>query len=94
MWIGVPSKAVNWNWQFADATAMLDLASDVLDQRTAVESAASAAGMDPPEALRTAFEGEDGFDPLVRHWFDRLGFPSIATAVPQSANGAQSFQHA
>ena len=49
-------------WQFEDATAMLDVASDVLEQRTAVEAAASAAGMDPPEALRTAFEGDDGFD--------------------------------
>ena len=49
-------------WQFEDATAMLALASGVLDQRTAVAAAASAAGLDPPDALQTAFEGDDGFD--------------------------------
>ena len=52
-------------WQFEDASAMLDLASDVLDRRTAVESAATAAGLDPPDALRNDFEGNDGFDDAV-----------------------------
>lgn len=52
-------------WQFEDATAMLDLASDVLERRTAVEAAASAAGLDPPEALRIDFEGNDGFDDAI-----------------------------
>ncbi len=52
-------------WQFEDATAMLDLASDVLDRRTSVESAATAAGLNPPEALRNDFEGNDGFDAAI-----------------------------
>ncbi len=49
-------------WQFEDATTMLDLASEVLTQRAAVEAAAAAADVQPPAALRTAFEGDDGFD--------------------------------
>ncbi len=52
-------------WQFEDASALLDLAADVLEQRTAVEAAATAAGLEPPEALRTAFEGDDGFDDAI-----------------------------
>ncbi len=52
-------------WQFEDATAMLDLASGVLDQRAAVEAAASVAGLELPGALQTAFEGDDGFDDAI-----------------------------
>ncbi len=60
-----PIRAALRAWQFEDATAMLDLASDVLDQRTAVESAATVAGLEAPDALRTAFEGDDGFDDAI-----------------------------
>ncbi len=52
-------------WRFEDASAMLDNASDVLGRRSAVESAASAAGLEPPKALQIAFEGDDGFDDAV-----------------------------
>jgi len=60
-----PIRAALRAWQFEDASSMLDLASDVLDQRVAVESAAVIAGLEPPDALRTAFEGDDGFDDAV-----------------------------
>ena len=46
-------------------SAMLDIASDVLDQRSAVESAAAVAGLEPPKALQIAFEGDDGFDDAI-----------------------------
>ena len=52
-------------WRFEDAGAMLDVASGVLDQRAAVEAAASAAGLEPPKALQVAFEGDDGFDDAI-----------------------------
>ena len=60
-----PIRAAMRAWQFEDASSMLDLASGVLDQRAAVESAAALAGLEPPDALRTAFEGDDGFDDAV-----------------------------
>jgi hypothetical protein len=60
-----PIRAAMRAWQFEDASSMLDLASGVLEQRAAVESAATLAGLEPPEALRTAFEGDDGFDDAV-----------------------------
>jgi hypothetical protein len=44
---------------------MLDNASDLLGRRSAVGSAASAAGLEPPKALQIAFEGDDGFDDAV-----------------------------
>jgi HAMP domain-containing protein len=49
-------------WQFEDASALLDQASAVLDQRAVVEGAAGAAGLTPPTTLRVAFEDDDGFD--------------------------------
>ena len=49
-------------WQFADATTWLDAADASLDQRAAVEAAATRAGVIAPDTLRTAFEDDDGFD--------------------------------
>jgi hypothetical protein len=49
-------------WQFEDATDLLDGAAAALEQREAVESAAADAGLIAPDALRTAFEDDDGFD--------------------------------
>ena len=49
-------------WRFEDATALLDDASAVLEQRTVVTEAAVDAGVIAPDTLRTAFEDDDGFD--------------------------------
>jgi hypothetical protein len=49
-------------WQFEDATDLLDGAAAALEQREAVEAAAADAGLIAPDALRTAFEDDDGFD--------------------------------
>jgi hypothetical protein len=48
-------------WRFDTATGLLAKANAVLDQRTAIESAAKASGLTPPASLRTAFELPDGF---------------------------------
>ncbi len=48
-------------WRFEDAGALLDQATQVLDERTAVARAAAAAGLTPPTSLRVAFEGDAGF---------------------------------
>ena len=48
-------------WQFDQATRLLDDASTILDQRTAIASAAAASGLTLPTTLRTAFESPDGF---------------------------------
>ena len=48
-------------WQFDQAIQLLDSADRALDDRDAVISAATAAGLTAPETLRTAFEGEGGF---------------------------------
>jgi len=48
-------------WQFDQATALLDDARTILDQRTAIATAAAASGLTPPTTLRTAFESPDGF---------------------------------
>jgi hypothetical protein len=48
-------------WQFGQATVLLDHARTLLDQRTAIETAAAASGLTVPTTLRTAFESPDGF---------------------------------
>jgi hypothetical protein len=48
-------------WRFDAATALLDSATQVLDQRGAIEAAATAAGLTPPDTLHVAFERPDGF---------------------------------
>jgi hypothetical protein len=48
-------------WQFETATGLLDEATVVLEQREAIDAAAARAGLTPPDSLRTAFEGDDGF---------------------------------
>jgi len=48
-------------WRFDTATALLDDATRILDQRTAIEAAATAAGLTPPESLHVAFGLPDGF---------------------------------
>lgn len=47
-------------WQFDIASAELEAAADVLQQRDDVARAASEAGLVPPESLRVAFEGTAG----------------------------------
>jgi len=47
-------------WQFDSATAELEAAADVLEQREDVARAASAAGLLPPDSVRLAFEGTAG----------------------------------
>jgi hypothetical protein len=49
-------------WRFDDATTLLDQAAASLDDRAAVEMAAGQAGLITPDALRLAFEDDDGFD--------------------------------
>jgi hypothetical protein len=48
-------------WQFDTAGGLLDEAAAVLEQRDAIDTAAADAGLTPPDRLRTAFEGDDGF---------------------------------
>ncbi|MGZ8438590.1 MAG: hypothetical protein ACXWXR_08630, partial [Candidatus Limnocylindrales bacterium] len=48
-------------WRFDTATALLDGATQVLDQRSAIEAAATTAGLTPPDTLHVAFERPDGF---------------------------------
>lgn len=48
-------------WQFDQATELLDAADRTLDDRDAVLAAAAAAGLEAPDALRVAFEGQQGF---------------------------------
>ena len=48
-------------WEFDTAGGLLDEASAVLEQRDAIDTAAADAGLTPPDSLRTAFEGDDGF---------------------------------
>jgi hypothetical protein len=49
-------------WRFEDATTLFGQANAVLDERTAIEDAATAAGLETPDGLRAAFEDDDGFD--------------------------------
>ncbi len=60
-----PIRAAMRAWQFEDARALLDQAADVLEQQAIIEGAADAAGLTPPEALRLAFEGDDGFEDAI-----------------------------
>jgi hypothetical protein len=48
-------------WQFDTASGLLGEAATVLEQRDAIDRAAADAGLTPPDSLRTAFEGDDGF---------------------------------
>ena len=48
-------------WQFDEATRLLDGADVILGQRAAIQAAAAAAGLTPPDTLRDAFELPDGF---------------------------------
>jgi hypothetical protein len=48
-------------WQFQTASDLLDRAGGVIDQRHAIETAATASGLTPPDSLRAAFELSDGF---------------------------------
>ncbi len=49
-------------WRFADASRLIAHAEAALVQRTQVVAAADRAGLIAPDALRTAFEDDDGFD--------------------------------
>jgi hypothetical protein len=49
-------------WQFGTADDLLAGATRILEQKAAIEAAASASGLTPPDTLRTAFELPDGFD--------------------------------
>jgi len=48
-------------WRFDTATSLLDDATRILDQRTSISAAASAAGLTPPDSLHVDFELPDGF---------------------------------
>jgi hypothetical protein len=48
-------------WQFDEAIQLLDAADRTLDDRDAVMSAASEAGLTAPRTLQAAFEGDGGF---------------------------------
>lgn len=48
-------------WQFDAALGLIDDARAVLRQRDLIAATAAMAGLTPPDALRLAFEGEDGF---------------------------------
>ena len=53
------------SWRFDQGTELMDAATSVLELRAKVEAAASAAGLEPPAALREAFEDDDGFDDAI-----------------------------
>ncbi len=55
-------RAALRSWQFETATAQLDAAAAVLDQRAQVQAAAAAAGLTVPPNLREAFENDDRLD--------------------------------
>jgi len=48
-------------WRFDQATALLDDASTIIDQRSAIAAGAAASGLTLPGTLRMAFESPDGF---------------------------------
>ena len=48
-------------WQFGSATRLMDAARAVLRQRDLVAREVASAGLTPPDSLRRAFEGADGF---------------------------------
>ena len=49
-------------WRFDAATADLDAASAVLDERDRIAASATALDLTPPSNLKAAFEGADGLD--------------------------------
>jgi hypothetical protein len=59
-------------WQFDTATGLLGEAAVVLEQRDAIDLAAADAGLTPPDSLRAAFEGDDGFDDARAEIEDQL----------------------
>jgi hypothetical protein len=52
-------------WRFDEATGLIDGAEAVIELRERVDAAATAAGLEPPGALREAFEDDDGFDDAI-----------------------------
>jgi hypothetical protein len=65
------AKAADWElpasiraamsaWRFDTAEGLITQADQVLDQRAAIDTAATAAGLTPPSTLRTAFESDAG----------------------------------
>jgi hypothetical protein len=48
-------------WRFDQATVLLDDATKILDQRTAIAARATTSGLTTPTTLQTAFESPDGF---------------------------------
>ncbi|MEO5884871.1 MAG: hypothetical protein ABIQ58_05080 [Candidatus Limnocylindrales bacterium] len=68
-------------WRFEDATALLDGADESLGQRAAVEAAVARAGLIAPDALRTAFEDDDGFDDALAEAAAELGTIDRYTAA-------------
>jgi len=72
----VVGEAAGWNlprpirdamraWQFASATTLLDEAADILARRDEIDVAAAQVNLRPPDTLRVAFEGDDGFGDAV-----------------------------
>jgi hypothetical protein len=57
----VPIREALRAWQFETASTLIDDATAVLEQRDAINAAATEAGLTPPETLHTAFELPDGF---------------------------------
>ena len=49
-------------WRFEDATALLDGAAAILEDRAEIEAAAAEVGLITPAGLQLAFEDDDGFD--------------------------------
>ena len=49
-------------WRFDEATRLCAAARSVVQQRSAIDAAATRLGLTPPAALRAAFEGDQGLD--------------------------------
>lgn len=83
-------------WQFDTVNALLSEAGAILDQRDAIEAAAAAAGLTPPDTLETAFELSDGFITAGREaaaeldaieWYDAAAATQPAESNPLQVLG-------
>jgi hypothetical protein len=81
-------------WRFDAATALMDGATRILEQRKAIEAAATAAGLTPPPTLHDAFELPDGFSSATDEATAELGtidrYTAAAATRPASPDLLQS----
>jgi len=83
-------------WQYDTANTLLADARAVLDQRDAIDAAATASGLTPPDTLETTFELPDGFVTAAREavaeldtidWYDAAAATQPAEPTPLQVLG-------